>query len=352
MINREYQDLYNGATCLDIGRHMFFCDGSKDKVGAGAGIVYLHGRPDHSRPEDYVQSLFQFSLGCGKKTTSYDAEMLALAAAALHAYETAMAYYTNDLPFTDLFFFSDSTSALTNITDPGPHPGQIYSISFIRNITFIIDIFPSVRIHLGWSPGHSGVTGNESADYYARKGVTLPSPNHSSQAHLKAKLKSSVRKDMKARVKADPNSRGTAFINYYPPKPKPTNVFKNTSRELFARATQTLTGHGYTGEYYSRMKLENTKPWCLCSSSAGAPVFHTRSHVLKECPRHAPFRHILEDAIPDLHDADWDLASLGEPKTLLPFLIEFMTCSGAFTKLDVPFSLNLILPPERPKKPP
>ena len=45
-------------------------------------------------------------------------------------------------------------------------------------------------------------------------------------------------------------------------------------------------------------------------------------------------------------------SSLGEPKTLLPFLIEFMTRSGAFTKLDVPFSLNLILPPERPKKPP
>ena len=91
------------------------------------------------------------------------------------------------------------------------------------------------------------------------------------------------------------------------------------------------------------MKLENTKPWCLCSSSDGAPVFHTRSHILKECPRYAPF---------DLHDADWDLTSLGEPKTLLPFLISFMNESGAFTKLDIPFSLNLILPPERPKKPP
>ena len=112
-----------------------------------------------------------------------------------------------------------------------------------------------------------------------------------------------------------------------------------------------LTGHGYTGEYYSRMKLENTKPWCLCSSSDGAPVFHTRSHILKKCPRHTPFRHILEDVIPDLHDADWDLASLGEPKTLLPFLISFMNESGAFTKLDIPFSLNLILPPEQPKKP-
>ena len=104
--------------------------------------------------------------------------MLAPAAAALHAYEVALAYFTNNLPFTDLFFFSDSTSALTNITDPGPHLGQIYSISFIQNITFIFDIFPLVRIHLGWSPGHSGVIGNESADYYVRKGVTLSSPNH------------------------------------------------------------------------------------------------------------------------------------------------------------------------------
>ena len=156
---------------------------------------------------------------------------------------------------------------------------------------------------------------------------------------------------MKAKVKANPNSRGTAFTNYYPPKPKPTKVFKDTSHELFAQATQTLTGHSYTGEYYSRMKLENAKPW-LCSTLDGAPVFHSRLHVLRECPRHTPFRSILEDVIPDLHDADWDLASLGGPKTLLPFLIKFMARSGAFTKLDIPFSLNLILPPERPKKPP
>jgi len=112
-----------------------------------------------------------------------------------------------------------------------------------------------------------------------------------------------------------------------------------------------LTGHGYTGEYYHRMHLSDVSPWCLCSTSAGAPVFHTRLHTLLECPRHAQHRHLLKDGNPDLHQPDWSVALLGEPKTRLPAFSLFLFMSGAFTKLDVPFELKLILPPERPKKP-
>ena len=146
-------------------------------------------------------------------------------------------------------------------------------------------------------------------------------------------------------------SLGTRFINHYGVSPIPTKEFLNTDRELFGRVTQTLSGHGYTGEYYSRMKLD-ASPWCLCSANPGAPVFHTRYHVLRECSRHASSRHYLLAHNPDLHDASWDLALLGEPQTRLSSLISFMSDSGAFTKLDIPFSLNLILPPARPKKPP
>jgi len=51
-------------------------------------------------------------------------------------------------------------------------------------------------------------------------------------------------------------------------------------------------------------------------------------------------------------DPAWELARLGEPRSRLPGLMSFLNDSGAFTKLDIPFSLNLILPPPRPKKPP
>ena len=124
------------------------------------------------------------------------------------------------------------------------------------------------------------------------------------------------------------------------PTSTPTDLFKQTTRELFARMTQTLTGHGYTGEYYQRMKLD-ASPWCLCSSSLGAPVLHSRRHVLSLCPRHTRHRHLLNIA---LTDPDLDFLELGVLSNLKS-LLHFMHVSGAFTKLDRPFHLDLILPP-------
>ena len=162
------------------------------------------------------------------------------------------------------------------------------------------------------------------------------------------KIKVRMAKCMRKMVKS--HSLGTCFINHYSVSPIPTKEFINTNRKLFGWVTQTLSGHGYMGEYYSRMKLD-VSPWCLCSANPGAPVFHTCYHVLQECSRHASSRHYLLTHNPDLHDASWDLALLGELKTRLSSLISFMSDSSTFTKLDIPFSLNLILPPACPKKP-
>lgn len=59
--------------------------------------------------------------------------------------------------------------------------------------------------------------------------------------------------------------------------------FKSTPHEIFGRITQILTGHGYTGEYYKRMHLEES-PWCPCSrDSPDAPVLTTPLRILWEC---------------------------------------------------------------------
>ena len=147
------------------------------------------------------------------------------------------------------------------------------------------------------------------------------------QAFLKGKIKVHVAKRMQKMVKS--RSLGTCFINHCGVLPIPTKEFLNINRELFGRVTQTLSGHSYTGEYYSRMKLD-VSPWCLCSANPGAPVFHTRYHVLWECSRHASSRHYLLDNNPDLHDASWDLALLGEPKTRLSSLISSVTLHSTY----------------------
>ena len=172
---------------------------------------------------------------------------------------------------------------------------------------------------------------------------------HPTLAFLKKRIKIRVCKVWRRTVKK--SSPGTTFINHYYPNPNPSSIFLGTPREIYSKVSQTLSGHGYTREYFTKMKIPES-PWCLCSTSIGAPVYNTCLHILRECQRYSSSRHLLTDDIPDLHDPNWKIKNLGEPKKALLALISFLDKSGAFTKLGVPFHLNPILPPERPKKPP
>lgn len=207
-------------------------------------------------------------------------------------------------------------------------------------------------------------------DKAAKAACSLKTPKHfatPTQAFLNTKAKVLVSKGWNRMVNTHKPSPGTSFLRplfkdedgstliahalKYPTRNLPTEVFKETSREVFSRVTQVLTGHGYIGSYYHRFNIPNTSPWCKCSVP-GAPVLHTREHVLRECSRHQEHRPILAEADEYFYDLDWSVDTLGEPKSRLPALVKFLTKSGTFTKLDTPFSLNLILPPPRPKKPP
>ena len=70
-------------------------------------------------------------------------------------------------------------------------------------------------------------------------------------------------------------SRGEGFLAFFPFSKDPSDVFKSTTRELFGRLTQTLTGHGYTGEHYQHMQIPDMELWCKCSTSIGVPTFHS-----------------------------------------------------------------------------
>lgn len=106
-------------------------------------------------------------------------------------------------------------------------------------------------------------------------------------------------------------------------------------------SAQTVTGHGYTGDYYQRMRIPDTSPWCPCSSFPGARILQTSMRVLTSCPIYAPFRHLRDK----LFDPEFSVYELGSPD-YSKSLLHFMHKSGAFTKLGTPFHLHLILPPD------
>ena len=122
---------------------------------------------------------------------------------------------------------------------------------------------------------------------------------------------------------------------------------KRESIEPIFMTVQTLTRHGYFREYYVDKGIDHP-PWCLCLANLRAPIYHTRLHVLQHCRQHAPYHDILTTDIPQLMGVDWGLEQLGAPNPVLQAFINFLKQSGAFTKLDVPFKLNLILPPQPP----
>ena len=267
--------------------------------------------------------------------------MIALVLASKHICDMS----NHPSPRSEINIFSDSVAALKLITDPSPHPAQAMSLIFIKNIFAALDRHPNLVITMDWCPGHSKVQGNESADYLANDARNLRSISKYPTCTF-LKTKSAKRISKKWRVELNKKRRRSTgsldFAFSYPLSDTPSDLFKETTKELFGRLTQTLTGHGYTGEFYSRFRITDASPWCLCSSTLGAPVLHTRRHILSLCPRHARSRHILKD---NLRDPDLDLCEIGDPSSLKS-LLHFMHVSGAFTKLDRPFSLDLILPPE------
>ena len=136
-------------------------------------------------------------------------------------------------------------------------------------------------------------------------------------------------------AKDSPKSSGFALADAIPLSIAPNKVFKNTSRELFGRVVQTVTGHSYTGEYYQCF-VPTESPWCTCIDETSDPTLQTRHHIICECPHYEAFRNILRKNHPNLHAHNYSLRPLFDPRNGLHDLIHFMHKSGAFTKTGVP----------------
>ncbi|EPT01243.1 hypothetical protein FOMPIDRAFT_26347, partial [Fomitopsis schrenkii] len=81
------------------------------------------------------------------------------------------------------------------------------------------------------------------------------------------------------------------------------------------------TGHGFAGKYY-RSHVPTEPDDCPCE----APL-QTRRHILQDCPRYEPTRHILRAA-----SAQIDLPTILGTEDGITALVELIEQSGAFTR--------------------
>jgi hypothetical protein len=98
----------------------------------------------------------------------------------------------------------------------------------------------------------------------------------------------------------------------------------NGPRSVHTRIIQTITGHGFHGDYYARfVPSESTS--CPC----GTEPIQTRDHILAECPLFEPYRHHLRSASRAL-DTPFILGTT----TGLEALSRFISASQAFAKVS------------------
>ena len=257
---------------------LVYCDGSRMRHGPGKkrkgyGIV---GYCDMGR------KVLSLSIGLGPRATVYDTELFALA----HASSKASAFVLGKLHIGEVFSFSDSSSALSSAFDPSTHAGQRCSLIFRKDVLGMLARHPALHIKASWSPGHCGVVGNEQADALAKEGTKFRSLTHdATYSHLKhrARMRAQL---LWRRQRAEHNrEEGSFALADVRPSIAPNAIFRSTPRELFGRAVQTLTGHGYTGEYYQRFVPTETpwccgpSYWCSCLDEVTDPILQTRQHI-------------------------------------------------------------------------
>jgi ribonuclease HI len=283
----------------------------------GAGIHAKHGN----------ETAFELKYGLGHRTNVYDGESLALAAGMARAN-----LFSNDhQEIKQIIFFTDSTSALTNITNDRAHHTQTISKLFQKHALKFLEKDPNHRIQLQWIQGHKGHEINERADKLARSGRKLPQEiiPESLSFHAEKKTKTVLKEWRKEWYKMERTSlfRKNTFLE---PTIKPNKVFQQLRNqpELFGRLTQTRTMHGYNVPYFDRLNIPY-HPDCECGDQYSLDPQQVQDHVFRTCYTLRHHQKILSAVHRDRSPG----ILLGSIKGLLA-TANFLKMSNAFTHPD------------------
>ncbi|VDB97961.1 unnamed protein product, partial [Peniophora sp. CBMAI 1063] len=120
------------------------------------------------------------------------------------------------------------------------------------------------------------------------------------------------------------NLAAIALGDVVPPSTTLSPFHKHFSgpRDVHTRIIQTITGHGFRGDYYARF-VPTEVTACPCGE---APV-QTREHILADCPLYERGRHFLRAVSPNISSA----ILLGT-RSGLEALAKFIATSRAFAK--------------------
>lgn len=293
-----------------------FTDGSRHLVGdefkTGAAFTAFYLGKEVSKG----------LLGLGACSDNFDGEMFALAHASRHLHQILQ-----DRPQVQrVRLFADNTSAISVVYDTSPHPSQDASVIFRRSIDKLLSDRQDVTIDVLWSPGHSGIRGNERADQLAKQAATQRSFIGTTVAWAKARTKATALEHWVQEWKELPKNSPSSLSLTRPPSTR-LDKFHRTftgNRRTYSHTVQALLGHAFTGEYFARF-VPRLHAACPCDDS----LLQTRAHILVDCPLHEHARDALREASSNL-SVDF---LLGTQKGIMA-VAKFISRSTAFRPPD------------------
>ena len=232
-----------------------YTDGSKSEVGTGCAYVIFQ----------YPNSIEKGQSRLSKENSVFQAELLAIRNSLRHLFHLPIS-----TALSNINIFSDSLSSLQSIEDyntqnPLATEIQMY-VRFFSSLT---------NITLSWCKGHSGVIGNELADFFAKNSVCSPTVPNDVQpfsiSDLKKKVKVTSNINWLDRWNSCTTGRQT---HLFIPHNAPSHIINfNFSHKV----TQILTGHCKLNFYLSNIG-KSINPVCVCGKA-----IDTVSHYLFNC---------------------------------------------------------------------
>ncbi|KAL8295706.1 hypothetical protein RB600_001261 [Gaeumannomyces tritici] len=172
-----------------------------------------------------------------------------------------------NFPNCTYYLCLDNTSAANGFLSTAPDSSQ----GAFKEVHCFMD---KHQVHVRWSPGHTGIPGNEEADAEAKLGTALPVPQYTKPTV--AGIKALARKMSR-------DARNAWFENNLPerykdiglpPIPQRTPDALQLHRKVLQRLIAARTGHGDFNRYHRRFKHEDDNP-CRCgkNKSPSHPAF-------------------------------------------------------------------------------
>lgn len=180
-----------------------------------------------------------------------------------------------------------------------------------------------------WTPGHSGIEGNERSDECAAKGSleAMGKECPKSFAFVGRQEREKIGETWvdewkKKKVARGVENKGFSVADNFEPTLHPQQHFtKITNRRVYGLVTQCRTGHSFIGEYYTRF-VPTESIDCPCGAQ-----YQTRKHILFHCPRYDDWRDLLFKITPTEREG----MILGTREGVKA-LAKFIARTGAFTK--------------------